>query len=81
MIKRKPFIRKLRPVPTNCPFCHSKTNPNFKDIDVLQKHISERGKIIGKDRTGLCTKHQTRLTVAIKRARFLALLPFVSQVR
>ena len=81
MIKRKAFLRKLRPVPTNCPFCHSKTNPNFKDIDVLQKHISERGKIIGKDRTGLCTKHQARLTIAIKRARVLALLPFVSRVR
>ncbi len=81
MIKRKPFLRKLRPVPTNCPFCHSKTNPDFRQAEVLRNHVSERGKIIGKDRTGLCTKHQARMTVAIKRARFLALLPFVSQIK
>jgi len=80
MFKKKPLLRKLKPVATNCPFCHSKTEPDFKQADLLRSYVSERGKIVGKDGAGLCTKHQGRVTVEIKRARFLALLPFTSQV-
>jgi len=80
MIKRKgkQLIRKLRPVPTNCPYCQKKVNPHFMDITGLKAYLTERGKIQGKDRTGLCSKHQRRVTGEIKRARFLSLLPFVS---
>lgn len=71
------FVRKLRPVPTNCTFCTNKTNPDYKDVSVLVKHTTERGKLQGRARTGLCAKHQRRMENAIKRSRFVALLPFV----
>lgn len=77
MIKRSgKFIRKLRPVPTNCPYCAAKNNPDYKD-QVLGKYLTERGKLMGRARTGLCAKHQRRVEQSIKRARFVALLPFV----
>ncbi len=71
------FIRKLRPVPTNCPFCAAKTNPDYKDAAMLGKYITERGKLLGRARTGVCAKHQRRVEQAVKRARIIALLPFV----
>jgi len=49
---------------------------DFKDTNVLKKYISERGKILPKRVTGNSTKYQRKLTVAIKRARHLALLPY-----
>ncbi|MGB9637594.1 MAG: 30S ribosomal protein S18, partial [Microgenomates group bacterium] len=68
MVKRKLSQRKQRPVPQNCEFCHQKKNPDFREVEVLRKYITERGKIMSKDRTGLCSKHQSRLATAIKRA-------------
>lgn len=72
---RKPRRKNIRLV---CYFCTNKTLPDYKDVGVLQRFISERGKILGRDKTGACTKHQRRLTGAVKRARFLALLPFTA---
>jgi len=78
MMKRSgKFIRKLRPVPTNCPFCAATTNPDYKDAAMLGKYITERGKLLGRARTGVCAKHQRRVEQAVKRARIIALLPFV----
>ena len=51
---------------------------DYKDVVKLRKYISERSKIIPRRVTGTCAEHQRELTVAIKRARHLALLPFVS---
>jgi len=51
---------------------------DYKDIDLLRKFITERGKILPRRITGLTAKQQRDLTVAIKRARVLALLPFVN---
>lgn len=67
-------------VPRNCPFCKSKTDPDYKDIGTLSKYLNDRAKIQGKSRTGLCAKHQRRIGVAVKRARHLALLPFVPSI-
>ncbi|MCX6703986.1 MAG: 30S ribosomal protein S18 [Candidatus Woesebacteria bacterium] len=67
-------------VPVNCPFCKSKTSPDYKDVDALAKYMSDRAKVLGKARTGICAKHQRRIGVAIKRARHLGLLPFVPQI-
>ncbi|GAB4219852.1 MAG: 30S ribosomal protein S18 [Candidatus Microgenomates bacterium] len=61
-----------------CFFCQYKTNPNYKDTDNLEKFLSSRKKILGRDKTGVCAKHQRQLTKHIKYARFLALLPYVS---
>ncbi|MCS6956433.1 MAG: 30S ribosomal protein S18 [Patescibacteria group bacterium] len=61
-----------------CFFCQYKINPSYKDIDNLEKFLSPRKKILGRDKTGTCAKHQRILTKQIKYARFLALLPYVS---
>lgn len=50
---------------------------DYKQVDILSRFISDRGKILRRRKTGTCAKHQRGLTVAIKRARHLALLPYV----
>lgn len=79
MAKRKIIRRKTKynETPKECYFCHEKKNPDFLDYETLKKFISERGKIHSRSRSGVCSKHQRKLTTAIKRARLLALLPFV----
>ncbi len=63
-----------------CAFCiDNVTEVDYKDIARIRRHISDRGKIEARRKQGTCAKHQRSLTVAIKRARHLALLPFVSQ--
>ena len=59
-----------------CSFCVD--HIDYKDIPRLRKYISERAKIIPRRVTGTCAFHQRELTVAIKRARHVALLPYVS---
>lgn len=54
------------------------THIDYKDVDLLKKFISERGKILPRRVTGTSAKYQRKLTVAIKRARQMALLPYVS---
>ena len=59
-----------------CPFCAGKLRIDYKDVSVLSPYISSRGKIGSRQRTKACAKHQRHLAQAIKRARFLALLPY-----
>ncbi len=71
---RRPFFRRRK----SCPF----TGPNapkidYKDVRMLQRYISERGKIIPSRISAVCAKKQRELARAIKRARFLGLLPYV----
>jgi len=62
-----------------CSFCADKIEAiDYKDPAKLRRYISASGKIVSRRRTGTCAKHQRVLTVAIKRARHLALLPYVS---
>ena len=62
-----------------CAFCVDKvTEIDYKDTAKLRKYISERAKILPRRVTGTCAKHQRQLTSAIKRARVIALLPYVS---
>jgi small subunit ribosomal protein S18 len=68
--------RKRRKV---CQFCVDKVQDiDYKDVTRLRKCISERSKILPRRTTGVCALHQRRLMVAIKRARQIALLPYVS---
>ncbi len=61
-----------------CQFCVDKlTSIDYKDTAKLRRFISERGKILPRRTTGTCAAHQRQLTVAIKRARQIALLPYV----
>ncbi|MBI4099920.1 30S ribosomal protein S18 [Candidatus Microgenomates bacterium] len=73
---RKPF--KQKPVKKNCPFCKEKREPDYKNYEELRAYMTERGKILGRARTGVCAKHQKRVDQQIKRARHLAYLPFVA---
>lgn len=61
-----------------CRFCSSKTKTiDYKDIKRLEAFITERGKIVSSRFSGNCAKHQRRVVEAIKKARFLALVPYV----
>lgn len=78
MMQRKSrFQKRERAVAKNCPFCKGKTEPDYKEVGTLSRYTSERGKILGRSRTGICSKHQRAVTHAIKRARHVALLPFI----
>ncbi len=62
-----------------CAFCADKIDEiDYKDTVRLRKHISERAKILPRRISGTCAKHQRQLTTAIKRARQVALLPYIS---
>nr|HID13989.1 30S ribosomal protein S18 [Anaerolineae bacterium] len=64
--------------PKTCVFCVDKvTHIDYKQADVLRRFLTERGKIRPRRQTGTCATHQRQLALAIKRARHLALLPFV----
>lgn len=66
--------------PKACFYCVDKIKSvDYKDFDRLRRYISERGKIVPRRVTGNCARHQRQLTVAIKRARFMALLPYSSE--
>jgi small subunit ribosomal protein S18 len=61
-----------------CKFCQEKIEEiDYKDIGSIRRYISQRGKIISSKQSGVCAKHQRALAKAIKRARFVGLLPFV----
>ena len=61
-----------------CNFCVDKIKYiDYKDIAKLKRYITEKGKIVPRRQTGTCAKHQRALTTAIKRARFMALIPYV----
>jgi small subunit ribosomal protein S18 len=55
------------------------THIDYKDVDLLKKFVSERGKILPRRVTGTSAKYQRQLTIAIKRARQIALLPYVTE--
>jgi small subunit ribosomal protein S18 len=81
--KRKKPVRKKfrrRREKQECFFCKSGKDPNYKEYKILKDYVSDRAKIFGKDRTGVCSKHQRRLSRAIKRARHIGLLPFTSSL-
>jgi small subunit ribosomal protein S18 len=66
------YRKRLSPVKPTDPI-------NYKDVDLLRKFITERGKILPRRITGLTAKQQRALTTAIKQARILALLPFINK--
>lgn len=61
-----------------CFYCQYNSDPSFKDIENLEKFLSQRKKMVNRDRSNLCAKHQRIMTKEIKYARFLGLIPYVS---
>ncbi len=79
MEREKNYRPNRKPRRKVCAFCVDKvTEIDYKDTAKLRKYISERAKILPRRVTGTCAKHQRQLTNAIKRARVIALLPYVS---
>jgi small subunit ribosomal protein S18 len=77
--RKKRFTKKrvaTRKAPSSCFFCKEKIEPDYKDYGTLKRVLSDRAKIIGVDRSGVCAKHQRKVTIQVKRARHLGLLPF-----
>jgi small subunit ribosomal protein S18 len=77
MAGRKRFFKKNT---GPCPFCKAGATPDYKEYKDLARFLTDRAKILGKERSGVCTKHQRKLTVEIKRARHLGLLPYSPRV-
>ena len=61
-----------------CVFCGKDNVIDYKDVNKLKRYVSERGKILPRRITGNCAKHQRARTVAIKRARHIALMPYTT---
>ncbi|MBE6718925.1 MAG: 30S ribosomal protein S18 [Ruminococcaceae bacterium] len=77
--EQKPFRQSNRKRKKVCQFCADKVEYiDYKDTARLRKYISERSKILPRRITGTCAKHQRQVTIAVKRARQIALLPYVS---
>ena len=74
-MKRKGGMRRRKKV---CVFCGKESEIDYKDTAKLKRYVSESGKILPRRITGTCAKHQREVTEAIKRARHMALLPFIS---
>ncbi len=66
------FYRKKKKV---CYMCTGK-DIDYKDIEVLKKYINDKGKILPRRVTGACAKHQRHIAAEVKKARFMALIPF-----
>jgi small subunit ribosomal protein S18 len=75
--ERKPAVVRAK---KTCAYCDEKKTPSYTDTVGLKRFTSGRGKIVGKSRSGVCSKHQRAVTREIKRARLLALLPFTLRV-
>lgn len=82
-----PVKRKSEPVKKDMParkkscfFCDNAKEPTFTDSSALRRFMSDRSRINGKQRSGMCARHQRTLTAQIKYARHLALLPFITKV-
>ena len=75
--RRRGPVRRRKKV---CVFCGKENNEiDYKVVAKLRKYVSERGKILPRRITGNCAKHQRALTVAIKRARHIALMPYTAE--
>ena len=72
--------RKFIARPKFCQFCADKNiKIDYKNVDLLQHYVTEEGKIRPRRQTGACARHQREVAAAIKRARQIALLPFVAE--
>ncbi len=63
-----------------CYFCEKKSLPSYKAYEELGRFLSGRAKLINRKRSGLCAKHQRKLAIAVKRARYLGLFPFKAKI-
>lgn len=79
MAKQAPPPRKFKK--KACAFCKDNAPIDYKDVNLLRKYLSDRGKIRARRVTGNCTQHQREVAMAIKNAREVALLPYTTVAR
>ena len=75
-MRRKGGMRRRKKV---CVFCGKDNVIDYKDVAKLKRYVSERGKILPRRITGNCARHQRTLTVSIKRARHISLMPYTAE--
>lgn len=79
------FVRKVKKglgqkkISNKCYFTQTGTEPNYKDVLILRRFITDRGKILHKSFTGLTASNQRKLANEIKKARFMALIPYTDR--
>jgi len=77
---RRPSLKDGQQRKRNCHFCRLKIQDvDYKDLNMLRRFISEKGKIRSRRITGACRRHQVQIAIAVKRAREMALLPYVGE--
>lgn len=64
-----------------CAFCKEGGQPDYKDIVSLRRFTTDRGRIVARSRSGVCSKHQRQLSNSIKKSRYMALMPFAVTVK
>jgi small subunit ribosomal protein S18 len=74
---RRPSTRKQGPAADY--YLQSKSVPDYKEVIILRRFINDRGKIVGKDFSGLTSKNQRKVSTEIKKARYMALLPYTDK--
>lgn len=78
MENEQPMMRRYVARPKICQFCVDKNAEiDYKMVDMLRRYVTEEGKIRPRRQTGTCAKHQREIAAAVKRARHLALLPYI----
>lgn len=87
MLRKKPKEGKRAPrrenritVKKECVFCKNELDIDYKNIELLERYISSRGKILSRNISGNCAKHQRKVAREVKRARFLDLIPYTGRV-
>lgn len=74
---KKRSRKKITRFKKNCIFCKKGLGIDYKDLELVKRYLTNKGKIKSRRITGVCARHQRKLTTEIKRARFLNLLPYV----
>ena len=78
--RKRPSMREAQARRRNCYFCKEKVEEvDYKNYNQLRRYISEKGKIRSRRITGACRRHQVQIAIAVKRAREMALLPYVGE--
>jgi len=80
MMKKKKNQKMQKAPPLKCPFNNDPSLIDYKDVSTLKKFITTRGRIMSTDKTGVSARCQRKLTIAIKRARYIGLIPFTQYV-
>ncbi len=78
--KEKKRRRKMQPINLSCPFNNDPSKIDYKDVFKLKKFVTTRGKLLPPSKTGVSAKCQRKLALSIKRARYLAMLPYSNYV-